>query len=74
MPRLPVVQALDAIRAFDRAGFTLQRWHGSHAILQDATGRHLSVPVHLRDLSVGTLRALIRQAGLSVDEFINLLR
>jgi len=74
MGRLPAVRGDDAIRAFERVGFYLDHWHGSHAILYHADGRHLSVPGGRREVKPGTLRKLIRQAGVSVEEFADLLR
>ena len=59
---------------FRRAGFEVKRQHGSHIIMTKA-GRPetLSVPDH-GELKIGTLRALIRKAGLTVDQFLELLR
>jgi predicted RNA binding protein YcfA (HicA-like mRNA interferase family) len=73
---LPVVQANDVLRALRRAGFVEKRVSGSHHILahRDDPARAVTVPVHgARDLKPGTLRAIIRQAGLTVDEFSALL-
>jgi predicted RNA binding protein YcfA (HicA-like mRNA interferase family) len=73
MPRLPRVSGREAVEAFERAGFEVSRQRGSHVILTKP--RHpatLSVPQH-PELAVGTLRALIRQAGLTVDQFLVLL-
>ncbi len=74
MPRLPVVRGNDAIRAFQRAGFYLDHWHGDHAILYHVDGRHLSVPGGHKELKPGTLRTLIREVALTVDGFAALLR
>ena len=73
---LPVARARDVIRALERAGFQLQRMSGSHCILahRDNPARAVIVPVHgAKDLKPGTLRSIIRQAGLTVDEFRALL-
>ena len=74
MPRLPEVTGRQAVAAVERAGFVVARQRGSHIILtkpgQVAT---LSVPDH-RALKAGTLRALIRKAGLTVDQFLDSLR
>jgi predicted RNA binding protein YcfA (HicA-like mRNA interferase family) len=74
--RLPVANGVAVVRALKRAGFAVDRIVGSHHILvypDDAT-RTVTVPVHSgRDLKPGTLRAIIRQAGLSVEEFRDLL-
>jgi predicted RNA binding protein YcfA (HicA-like mRNA interferase family) len=74
MAQLPVVTGHEAIRAFERAGFDLDHWRGDHAILYRPDGRHLSVPRGRKEVKPGTLRSLIRGAGLTVEEFVALLR
>jgi predicted RNA binding protein YcfA (HicA-like mRNA interferase family) len=73
---LPVANGRDIVRALTRAGFVVDRIVGSHHVLAypgDPT-RTVVVPVHAgRDLKPGTMRAIIRQAGLSVDEVSDLL-
>lgn len=73
--RLPTLTARDAIRALERAGFVISRTSGSHCRLvhADNRARSLTVPVHAGDIKRGTLRAIIAQAGLTVDEFVALL-
>jgi predicted RNA binding protein YcfA (HicA-like mRNA interferase family) len=72
--RLPVVSGAEAVRAFGKAGYEVDEQHGSHIILRRAEPPHrrLSIPNH-KELAKGTLRALIREAGLTVDEFARLL-
>ena len=73
MPPLPACSGREAVRAFERAGWTVARRKGSHIILtHDGQATTLSVPDH-RDLRPGTLRSLIRSADLSVDEFSDFL-
>ena len=74
MSRLPRVSGREAVSVFERAGFEIRRQRGSH-IIMTKSGRveTLSVPDH-RELHAGTLRALIRKAGLSVEQFEALLR
>jgi predicted RNA binding protein YcfA (HicA-like mRNA interferase family) len=71
---LPVISGREAVRAFRKVGYEADRQSGSHIILRQAESPHrrLTVPDH-KELRKGTLRALIRQAGLSVDEFVALL-
>jgi predicted RNA binding protein YcfA (HicA-like mRNA interferase family) len=71
---LPVISGREAVRAFRKVGYETDRQSGSHIILRQAESPHrrLTVPDH-KELRKGTLRALIRQAGLSVDEFVALL-
>jgi len=71
MSSLPSVTGGDAIRAFKRLGFVLDRVSGSHHILKKREHPALlSVPVHgNRPLKPGTLRSLIADAGVTVAEF-----
>src|SRR5260370_42353988 len=75
--RLPTVNGRRAIQALTRAGFVVDRIAGSHHVLAipgDPT-RTVTVLVHAgRDLKPGTLRSIIRQAGLTVEEFVEFLR
>ena len=72
--KLPVLQSRDIIKALEKGGFLLKRQTGSHAILfKPGLRRPVSVPVHAFDMPVGTLRAIIRQANLTIEEFLNLL-
>lgn len=74
MPRLPRVSGREAIAAFRRAGWTFSRMHGSHHILRHPeTGQHLSVPGH-DTLKTGLLADLLKRAGLTVEEFVALLK
>ena len=75
MAKLPVVRGAEAVRAFKRTGFLLDRVEGSHHILKKPGHRFaLSVPVHgNRQVKPGTLRRLIAAAGLTVEEFCALL-
>jgi predicted RNA binding protein YcfA (HicA-like mRNA interferase family) len=72
MSRLPVCSGQDAIRAFQKLGYQVDHQTGSHIILRHPQMRRLTVPNH-RELAKGTLRALIREAGLAKDQFVNLL-
>ena len=72
MAGLPVVSGAEAVRRFERAGWLVARTRGSHVILAHPASRvRLSVPQH-RELDRGLLRALIRAAGMAVDEFVDL--
>jgi len=73
MSKLPVISGFVAVKTFSRFGFTISRQTGSHVIMEktglDGT---LSVPLH-DELKRGTLRNLIKDAGLSIDDFITML-
>ena len=74
--RLPALNGRDVLRALEKAGFAIARIKGSHHMLvhRDDRSRITNVPVHAsRDLPRGTLRDIIKQAGLTVDEFLDLL-
>jgi len=72
--KLPVISGAQAVRAFQRVGYAVNHQTGSHVILrrENPPHRHLSVPNH-KELVRGLLRGLIRDAGLTVDEFHRLL-
>ncbi len=73
MGKLANVSGREAAKAFQKAGWQPVGQVGSHLVLVKSGVRaNLSIPQH-RELSVGTLRALIRCAGLTVDEFLSLL-
>ena len=75
MPKLPVVTGREAVAALLREGFIFRGQRGSHHMLTDAAKeRTIAISVHgNKPLPVGTLRDLIRDAGLTVEEFIALL-
>lgn len=73
MGRLANISGKEAAKAFRRAGWQVAGQVGSHLVLiRPGIRVNLSVPQH-RELSVGTLRALIRAAGMMVGEFLTLL-
>ena len=77
MTRLPSLRAADVIRALARGGFVIVRTAGSHHRLVHRAdpARATTVPLHKgRDLPKPFVRAIIKQAGFSVEEFLDLLR
>ena len=74
MPRLAGFTAPQVIRKLRRAGFYFDRQaKGSHEIWRNPNTRaRTTIPNHPGDLPEGTVRAFIRQAGISVDEFLEL--
>ena len=74
MSTLPRISGREAVAAFRKIGYELDRQRGSHIVLRHLQPPHrrLTVPDH-REIAKGTLRALIREAGLRVEEFIELL-
>ena len=75
MPKLPIISGQDIVKALGKVGYVIDHQTGSHVILRhkDPPHRRLTVPNH-REMSRGTLRAIIRQAGLTREDFISLLR
>jgi predicted RNA binding protein YcfA (HicA-like mRNA interferase family) len=74
-PRLPAVRPREVIRALERAGFFLHHSTGSHRFFKhtDRPGRIVTVPVHPGDLKRGVLASILKQAGLTPEEFLGLL-
>lgn len=73
MPRLPVISGDEFARAVNKIGYIWDHTEGSHMILLHPSGRRLSVPRH-KELGRGLLRVLIKDTGLSRQEFTRLLR
>ncbi|MGL5805745.1 MAG: type II toxin-antitoxin system HicA family toxin [Xenococcaceae cyanobacterium] len=69
MGRLSNISGKQAVKIFEQFGYVLDHQTGSHMILWHESKPTLSVPNH-RELAPGLLRSLIRQAGISVDEFL----
>ena len=73
MAQLPVISGAKVVRAFEQAEWRQDRQRGSHVVmLKPGSNVSLSIPQH-REIAPGTLRALIRSAGMTVDEFVTLL-
>ena len=73
MARLGNISGKEAVKAFERAGWRIAGQVGSHVVVVKPGVRvNLSVPQH-KELSVGTLRSLIRHAAMTVEEFLTLL-
>ncbi len=79
MPKLPRVTATKTIKALEKLGFAKVRQKGSHVIMQkkldDSSNTKIGcvVPLHKKTIAVGTLKNILNQAGISVDEFIQSL-
>ena len=74
MSILPRVSGREVVKALLRIGYEYDRQRGSHTILRQATYPHrrIVVPDH-KEVAKGTLRSIIRETGLTVDEFRKLL-
>jgi predicted RNA binding protein YcfA (HicA-like mRNA interferase family) len=74
--KLPRIDCQKSVRALERAGFVKKRQKGSHLHMwREADKRRLTVPIHKgKIVPPGTLRAILRDADISVEEFRKLLR
>ncbi|MCV3216614.1 type II toxin-antitoxin system HicA family toxin [Plectonema radiosum NIES-515] len=80
MPKLPRIKASEVIRVLEHLGFVQVRQRGSHVILkkqlvdegeeQKVIEIGCVVPLHRKTLAVGTLKSILNQAGVSVEQFI----
>ena len=80
MPKLPRIPGSSVIRVLERLGFVQVRQRGSHVILkkqlvdeseeQKVIEVGCVVPLHRQTIAVGTLKSILNQAGVSVEEFL----
>ncbi|MFA6570866.1 MAG: type II toxin-antitoxin system HicA family toxin [Bacteroidota bacterium] len=71
MPKLPSLTPAEIIKILLKKGFILDRVKGSHHILyNESTNIRIVVPMHKSDLPKGTFHEIIKQSGLTVDDFI----
>jgi predicted RNA binding protein YcfA (HicA-like mRNA interferase family) len=73
MSRLPQVSGPEVVRALQKVGFSVRRQHGSHIIMRRNTPFAQTVVPNHRQIDRGTLRAILRQTDLSVEELTKLL-
>jgi len=73
MGRLNNISGKEAVKAFAKAGWKFRGQVGSHVVMtKEGERANLTIPQH-KELSVGTLRSLIKNAKMSVNDFLNLL-
>ena len=74
MPKLPVISGIKVVKALSKIGYEVDHQTGSHMILRQKIDpyRRLTVPNH-KEIAKGTLLAIIKQAGLTREEFLKLL-
>jgi predicted RNA binding protein YcfA (HicA-like mRNA interferase family) len=68
MPKLPCVSGAKVAKALERLGFVRQRQRGSHLVMRRGSDVCV-VPMH-REVDQGTLRGVLRQAGVSPEAFV----
>jgi predicted RNA binding protein YcfA (HicA-like mRNA interferase family) len=71
MPKLPRVSGAQVVQALQRLGFSVARQRGSHIVMRRGSSGCV-VPSH-RELKTGTLAGVLKQAGVSVEEFMQQL-
>ncbi|MDO9288842.1 MAG: type II toxin-antitoxin system HicA family toxin [Thermodesulfovibrionales bacterium] len=73
--KLPRVTAAETIRALEKAGFFFSRQSGSHKVYKNKEGKRTTVSYHSgKILHPKTLKSILRDANLTIEEFINLLK
>jgi predicted RNA binding protein YcfA (HicA-like mRNA interferase family) len=74
VPKLPVVSGIKIVKALTKIGYETDHQTGSHIILRqkEYPYRRLTIPNH-KEIAKGTLRAIIRQAGLTLEELLEIL-
>jgi predicted RNA binding protein YcfA (HicA-like mRNA interferase family) len=73
MSKLPVVSGWECVKALQKIGFVIRRQTGSHIVMKRLDPKAQVVVPNHDALDKGTLKSILRQAGLTVDEFIALL-
>ena len=72
MPSLPLVSGAEAVRALEYLGFVVARQRGSHIVLRKGS-QGCVVPNH-KEIKIGTLGGVLKQAGVSIEDFIAALK
>ena len=74
MSKLPQIKPRQIEKILVRLGFVPRSGKGSHIVYKHSDGRRTVVPGHNRPVRLGTLRAILRQSDIKVDEFLNYLK
>lgn len=73
MPRFPSFKPKEVIKKFEKIGYTKDRQRGSHVILySQALKKRVVIPLHLKDIPRGTILSIVKQAGLTKKEFLQI--
>jgi predicted RNA binding protein YcfA (HicA-like mRNA interferase family) len=73
MTKLPRISSRECVSALEKAGFYIKRQKGSHIVMRrDEPYTQTVVPIN-KEIPVGTLRSILRDAGLTVEQFVDLL-
>ena len=72
--RLPAVKPREAIRALEKAGWRVHRQKGSHVSMhKEGVPTLITIPMHTGDIPKGTLHAIVEDAGLTIEQFLEFL-
>ncbi|MDT8781276.1 MAG: type II toxin-antitoxin system HicA family toxin [Candidatus Bathyarchaeota archaeon] len=75
MPKLSPINADKLIRVLEREGYRVTRQKGSHIIMMDAKKNRIVIPMHSgKEIKIGLLRAILKEAGIGREEFQKLLK
>jgi predicted RNA binding protein YcfA (HicA-like mRNA interferase family) len=75
MPKLPIIEGKELVRILNRLGFLKFHQVGSHAQFKNIDGRKITVPIHRgKEIGKKTLKGIINDLDLTVEEFIKILR
>lgn len=73
MPKIPPQRPRDLVKKFEKVGFVVLRQKGSHVVLFNAEKKlRIVIPLHTKTLPTGTLLAIIKDSGLTKEEFLKL--
>ncbi len=73
MSKIPSFKPRELIKKFQKTGYVIDRQRGSHVILyHKQKGKRLTIPLHTKELPKGTLLSIIKQAGLTREEFLKI--
>lgn len=74
MPKLPVIKSKELLKILHKMGFYEHHQVGSHIQLKHPDGRRVTVPFHLQDIRKGTLKGILDDINITVEEFIQIKR
>ncbi|MDP3043449.1 MAG: type II toxin-antitoxin system HicA family toxin [bacterium] len=75
MPKLPVLKSKELVKILNKMGFFKHHQVGSHAQFKHSNKRRTTIPIHSgKDIASGTLKSILRDIEISVDEFIAFLK
>lgn len=73
MAKMPSFKPKEITKKFEKLGYVKDRQKGNHLILYNLSlKKRIVIPIHVRDMPKGTLLSIIKQAGLSKEEFIKI--